>query len=135
MRELMQQALRFGSVGAGATLVHLTLFVLIIEQLGTPALLANAVAFALAVPASFIGHCRFTFPVAAGRRAHGPALCKFALSATAGLALNSLLAYGVVDVLGWHYGYAIVLMAVLTPSSLFQLGRFWAFSPRSAVQP
>jgi hypothetical protein len=48
--------------------------------------------------------------------------------ALAGLALNSLAVYLVVNRLGLPYQYALVLMIGVVPLLVFALSKFWAFA-------
>lgn len=127
---LFAQGLKFGVVGGLATAVHLVLFVLCIELAGMAPFWANLPAFAVAVLVGFLGHFLWTF-----RRRDGGgtglwwgALGKFAVTAALGLAMNSLIVYAVVDVSGFAYGYAALLMATATPAAVFVISKFWAFA-------
>jgi putative flippase GtrA len=129
LRGVALQYVRFAGVGALATSVHVTLFAVLLELLPISALVANLVAFGAAVLLSFAGHCRWTFRLRGG---HGPALRRFSVVAVLGLGLNSAIAYGIVDRLGWHYAYAVVPIATITPVTLFLLSRRWAFRASTA---
>jgi putative flippase GtrA len=100
-----QPARQVGSAGGGAavrqgaTAVHVTLFAALIERLQISALLANLAAFGAALLLSFVGHCRWTFRL---RDDYWPALRRFSVVAVLGLGLNSAIAYGIVDRLGWY---------------------------------
>jgi putative flippase GtrA len=124
------QYIRFACVGAAATGVHVALFAILIELLQISALVSNLAAFGAALLLSFVGHCRWTFRLRNGR---WPALGKFAVTAVLGLGLNSAIAYGIGDRLGWHYAYAVVAMVTVTPVALFLLNRCWTFAERAAI--
>lgn len=124
------QYIRFACVGAAATGAHVILFAILIELLQISALVANLAAFGAALLLSFVGHCRWTFRLRNGR---WPALGKFTVIAILGLGLNSAIAYGVSDQLGWHYAYAVVAMVTVTPVALFLLNRCWTFAQRAAI--
>jgi putative flippase GtrA len=129
---LARQYLRFGTVGIAAAAVHITSFVALIEVAGAPPLIANAIAFGIAVLVSFVGHFRWTFAGGSGRaiqhaRSARAALIRFVAVALLGLALNSLAVYLVVDALALPYGLAIVLMVTVVPGVVFTLSRLWAF--------
>lgn len=129
-RGLLVQGLKFGTVGGLATVVHLTLFVFLIELVGMQPFWANFPAFAVAVVVGFAGHFLWTFQHRdrEGASSWTPAFVKFAVTAVLGLLLNSLIVYGVVDVFGLGYGYAAALMATLTPAAVFTAAKFWAFT-------
>jgi putative flippase GtrA len=122
------QYIRFAGVGAAATAVHVALFAALIELLQISALVANLAAFGAALLLSFVGHCRWTFRL---RESHWPALRRFTVVAVLGLGLNSAIAYGIADRLGWHYACAVALMVTVTPVTLFLLSRRWAFADRT----
>ncbi|MGH6899039.1 MAG: GtrA family protein [Geminicoccaceae bacterium] len=130
LRDVALQYGRFASVGAAATAVHVILFVALIELLQSSAVMANLAAFGAALLLSFVGHCRWTFRLRSRRRS---ALGRFTVVAGFGLGLNSMIAYGIADRLGWPYACAIVLMVTVTPVVLFLISRFWAFAERSAL--
>lgn len=129
-RRLFVQGLKFGTVGALATGVHLSLFALCIELAGMRPFWANFPAFGVALIVGFAGHLRWTFRnPARGTTSRWPvAFVKFASTALIGLALNSLIVLGTVDTLGLSYVYAMILMATVTPAAVFILSKFWAFA-------
>jgi putative flippase GtrA len=125
---LVTQYLRFGIVGLGATLTHALIFVTAIELAGMAPLLANLVAFGIAVLVSFFGHCHWTFRRAGAAGPGVRALVRFVVVALTGLLLNSLIVYGIVHLLGWPYPIALLLMVSLVPLVVFALSRAWAFA-------
>ena len=132
MRHLLQY-LRFGSVGLVATVVHVLAFVTLIELAATSPLLANLLAFALAVLVSFGGHRRWTFrPEAAGPRHPKAALLKFILVALLGLTLNSLAVYLITELLDLSYRYALLVMIGIVPLIVFLLSKHWVFAGSAA---
>lgn len=130
--QLALQYVRFGTVGMAATATHVLIFAASIELAGVRPLMANMIAFPIAVLVSFIGNFRWTF-ASGGRGAAGigrparVALVRFAIIALIGLALNSLAVYLVVDALALAYGLAIVLMVTVVPGIMFTLSKLWAF--------
>lgn len=117
---------RFAIVGLGATALHVLVYAGTIELLALPPLLANALGFAAGVNISFVGHRRWTFgggpPVAARR-----SLARFWSVALVGFGLNSLFVQLVTGTLGLPYGWAIPLIAGVTPVLTFALSKWWAF--------
>lgn len=105
---------------------------LAIEAFAIRPMLANLLAFAIALAVSFLGHFYWTFrpegPVAA-RRASGAALARFLVVAMIGLALNSAVIYVIVDLQGWPYQVALALMVSVVPAVVFGLSKLWAFAP------
>jgi putative flippase GtrA len=128
---LALQYARFGTVGLTAAAIHVLVFVAAMELARLVPLVANFVAFGVAVLVSFFGHLQWTFrgQTAGGGRTQGRvALPRFILVALTGLALNSLAVYLVVNILAWPYYYAIALMISVVPLVVFVLSKFWAFA-------
>ena len=127
------QYLRFGSVGLAATGTHAAVFVIAIDLLALPPLVANSVAFACAVIVSFIGHFHWTFrDETVGKRqstvASRRAFARFAVVAMTGFALTSAVVYAVIDVAGLSYLVALVFMVSVVPIVVFLLSKHWAFA-------
>jgi putative flippase GtrA len=126
------QYARFGTIGLAAAAIHVLMFAAAIELAGLAALVANFVAFGIAVVVSFFGHSRWTFrgqTGGGGWHRQRTALVRFIIVAMTGLALNSLAVYVVVNLLAWPYYYAIVVMLFVVPLVVFALSKFWAFAP------
>lgn len=123
---LLLQYGRFAVVGLGSTLLHVLVYAGLIEYLAAAPLLANTVGFAVAVNLSFVGHRHWTFrsesPLDAKR-----SLIRFWLVALIGFLLNTLFVWLVTGVLGLAYGWAIPLIAGVTPLATFALSKLWAF--------
>lgn len=130
LRPFLFQGLRFGAVGGLATGLHLAIFALCIELGGMQPFWANFPAFSVALVIGFIGHLHWTFRHQNGKGtgAWPRAFTKFLVTALFGLLLNSLIVLGVVDMLGLKYGYAMILMATLTPAAVFTVSKFWVFA-------
>ena len=134
MNPLLRLALqyaRFGTVGIAAAAVHVLMFTASIELAGLAPLVANFVAFAVAVVVSFFGHFRWTFrghTAGDGWERQCAAFSRFVIVALTGFALNSLAVYVVVNLLAWPYYYAIILMIAAVPPLVFALNKFWAFA-------
>jgi putative flippase GtrA len=113
---------RFAAVGLGATLLHVLVYAGAVELLGTAPLLANALGFAAAINVSFLGHRGWTF-----RGAAPGSFGRFWAVALLGLALNTTFVHSVTGTLGLGYGWAIPLIAGVTPVITFALSKCWAF--------
>ena len=128
--QLLAQGMRFAIVGFLATGVHITIFVGCIEILGIAPLWANFPAFVVALIAGFIGNLTWTFR----SRHHGlgnnwkPAMLKYTLVSFIGLGLNTLAVYLVVNLLGYPYQYAVLLMVTVVPAAIFLLQKIWTFN-------
>ena len=121
---------RFGIVGVAATGIHVAVFSLLVELLRVAPVAASVPAFLSAMLASYGVNHRWTFGARGGHRTHLP---KYALVAAFGLCLNVLITYIVVNLLGYWYGVALILVVTLVPAATFLLNRNWAFKtlPRS----
>jgi putative flippase GtrA len=115
---------RFAVVGAAATLVHMLVVWLLIEQASLPPLLANLLAFLTAFAVSFSGHYLWTFgapgnPVRAMRRL-------FVISGSA-FAVNTVLLAALLRA-GWLTpSAAAVIAAGVVPAITFVASRVWGF--------
>jgi putative flippase GtrA len=121
----MRSLIRFGITGVLATLTHVALFVLLVEWAYLRPLYAAVPAFLAAVGVSYAMNYRWTFRADG---LHQVMLPRFVLVALAGLGLNLLITWMVVDVGNYWYGYALVLIIMLVPLVTYLLSRFWVFS-------
>jgi putative flippase GtrA len=125
------QYFKFGTVGLWATLVHVLMFVTMIEILALRPLLSNLLAFSVAVSVSFAGHFHWTFRPDSvehrGRPKSAP-LMKFFLAAFLGLVLNSMAIYFLIDMFSLPYVYALVVMIFVVPIIVFLISKHWAFA-------
>ena len=119
--------LRFAVSGGLATGTHAIVFVTLIEWLAVRPLLAAGVAFVIALFVSYGMNYHWTFSVSG---AHRIMLPKFFVVAVSGLLLNLGITYAVVDVAGYWYGYALLLVVLLVPLMTFVLSRLWVFSTK-----
>jgi len=130
-RAVLLQLIRFGGVGIAATLVHTVSYVGLIEFLLVAPLLANLIAFVVAVAVSYLGHSRWTFATdaTAYQAQKSPArFTKFVATTISGLLLNSLVVYLVTEVWRQHYGWSVVGMLTLVPAAIFVLNKYWVFA-------
>ncbi|MGD1876747.1 MAG: GtrA family protein [Kiloniellaceae bacterium] len=130
------QYVKFGAVGLAASLVHVTAFAGLMESEAVRAWQANVLAFSLAVVLSYVGHSRFTFRQAAGVETAGRppgerrAFARFIVAAATGLALNSAVAFLIVDYFGYAYVWAIAAMLLVVPLVVFLIAKLWVFGDR-----
>lgn len=122
------EILRFGIVGVGATLTHLGLLRVGVEWFGASPVLANGLAFCVAVLVTYFGQSRWVF------RSHGhdiARLRKFLLSVCGGLFLNVGIMALTVQVLGLNYLVGFVSGLVIIPAVTFVINKFWVFGRES----
>lgn len=115
---------KFGLVGVLATLVHVAVFLLLVQSRAASPLQASVPAFAAALALSYTFNRSWTFS-ATGR--HRRQLPRYASIAGLGLSMNLLIMYVVVDVLKWAYGAALALVVLSVPLATYFLNRRWTF--------
>jgi putative flippase GtrA len=124
-RALVGQFLRFGTIGVGATTVHFTVLLILVEALDVGAIAASSAAFCVAAGFSYLLNRTWTF---GSSRAHRAAVPRFFMVAVFGLLLNATVMYVGVHVLQAWYIAAQLVSAVVVPVSNFTLNKLWTFS-------
>lgn len=122
---MIKVLMRFAISGGLATAIHSILFVGLIEWFSMRPLFAAGVAFSVALLVSYGMNYHWTFSVSGPHRVMLP---RFVAVAILGLCLNLGITYTVVDVLGYWYGYALLLVVTFVPLMTFVLSKFWVFS-------
>ncbi len=120
----LRQIARFGTVGVGATLVHLAVAWLANHVADLAPYTANAVGFAAAFTLSYLGHFFWTFGRRQGHRRHLP---RFLVVSAAGYGLTNLIVWLVVGQLGHPFDAALVVILFTVPPATWALSRIWAF--------
>ena len=116
--------IRFGLVGVTNTLVHAGIVVTLMELLAPPAYVANGVAFMFAIVMSYILNSRFTFKTPASFLGYRRFLLVSLVSLALTLAITSL-----VEFLGWHYAFGLLMVIFVVPVLNYIVMKLWAFSP------
>lgn len=132
---LVRQYARFLLVGGGATLTHVVIFAVLMEGVMPVPLVANGLAFMVAVLVSFFGHFAWTYREHTRHlelRSARVELARFMVTALLGLVLNSLIVWLVTGLLELSYLHALVPMATLVPVLVFLVGRYWVFPSQQA---
>lgn len=126
-----RQFLRFGLVGALATLVHMLIGTILIHS-GWSALAANPISFLIAFVVSFMGHYGFSFSDQS--RDVATSLKRFALVAVSGFAVNE----GILAFLIWSDKLpqitALLLSTSIAAIVTFVACRNWAFQKMTEDQ-
>ncbi len=121
---MLSQSLRFGFVGAVATLVHLTVGSTWIALNVNP-LWANLWAFMTALLVSFLGHQFFTF------RGHGRPIrstaMRFFSVAVLGFVVNELILLTLTKLLQISPTLSLIISTLSVAIMTFILSRLWAF--------
>lgn len=121
----MSQLIRFLIVGLGATMTHFAVVIAGVEAFGFDVLVANGLAWGVALSVSYIGHYRWTFTATGEHLEHLP---RYTLVSFSGLALNLCAVWLLHHQLGTHYLVATTLGVTLSIIVTFLASRFWAFA-------
>ncbi len=121
---ILRQIIRFGTVGIGATLVHLAVAWLANHSAGLAPYGANAAGFAAAFTLSYLGHFFWTFARRAGHRRHLP---RFLVVSAMGYGLTNAVVWLVIGRMGGTFDAALAVILVTVPPTTWVLSRLWAF--------
>jgi putative flippase GtrA len=121
---MIGKVLRFGVSGGLATAVHVSVFVAVVEWLGVRAVVAAGVAFTVALLVSYGMNYHWTFSASGPHRVMLP---RFVMVAVLGLLLNLGITYAMVDMAGYWYGYALMLIVLIVPLMTFIFSQRWVF--------
>lgn len=124
MRALLRQIVRFLMVGGLATVVHYAVLVLLVRAFSVEPVLASGSGFVISAALNYWLSHRYTFR---STRGHTTALPRFAMVATAGLAINQVVLGALVSLTAAHYLVAQVLATACVMAWNFVLGRMWTF--------
>lgn len=120
----MGMMLRFAISGGFATATHVLVFITLVEWLSVRPVAAAGAAFIFALFVSYGMNYHWTFSVSGPHRVMLP---RFVLVAVLGLLLNLGITYAVVDMAGYWYGYALLLVVLLVPLVTFVISKLWVF--------
>jgi len=121
----MGMLLRFAISGGLATATHVLVFITLVEWLSVRPVVSAGAAFIFALFVSYGMNYHWTFSVSGPHRVMLP---RFALVAVLGLLLNLGITYAVVDMAGYWYGYALLLVVLLVPLVTFVISKLWVFN-------
>ena len=125
MIALLRQLAAFGLVGVCATLIHVTIAWLLIEQAALNGFVANACGAAMAFMVSYLGNARITF---ASERGLWDAGLRYLVVTLVSLILSSaILMFTQANGLPTS-AYALIVVLTVPPTT-FVLAKFWAFAP------
>jgi putative flippase GtrA len=123
--------LRFGAIGALATMVHLLIGTMLIQS-GRAPLTANGIAFATAFMVSFLGHLSFSF---ADHQADPlAALWRFGCVALTGFGINQVILSGLLHLSDLPPPPSWPRPVPSSAALSFVFSRQWAFRPASAAR-
>ena len=122
------QISRFAVVGAVATLVHVSVALLVTSVFALAPLVANLAGFCVAVAVSFWGHLWVTFRVKEPRRQH---LYRFIVLSLTSLSASSLIT-ATLTYLGGSMFVAMSFVTLIVPGVSFFAAKLWAFATITA---
>lgn len=119
----MRELAVFGAVGVLATLTHYFSAILAVELLGFHVMVANVLAYCVAVGVSFFGHSILTFRVAMSRSR----FVKFITVSLSALAVSQALLW--LLTFSALFGHRINMLAVVfvVPIYSYILNKFWVY--------
>lgn len=121
-RTLFVPLLRFGVSGVLATAVHVIVAITLIDRFGVGPTLANATAFCVANPCSYLLNTFWSFSA----RPQRASLVRFVAVSLFGLWLTTMTA-GAVERLGGNHWLGIIAVVLIVPPATFLLHRFWTY--------
>lgn len=124
MPPLRLQIGRFGVIGGAASVTHVVVGLWTVTKLGISPLIANMLAFSLAVVVSYVGNHGWTFERIGRHDRHFP---RFLIVSLIGFALNQLIVYGTVNICGLDYILGLAIVVLVIPTLSFLMSRYWAF--------
>ena len=130
--KLIFQYAKFGVVGVLATLVHIGMFVTLIETFRVWELLSNFIAYCTALGVSFFGHSYWTFKADPSKDndkglTKQNSFIRFWVVSLSGLVINTMIVFLVTETWQASYYYAIALMVTVTPLFVFTVSKVWVF--------
>ena len=128
MPTVLRRFARFAVVGVLATLTHVAVFTAAIEGAHVEPVLANALAFCVALVVGFTLNRHWTFAAHGGKDAR---LWRYAVGALVGLAVNSAIMAAVVHGAHWSPYIGLALGLIVVPPLTFALNQLWVFRPRA----
>lgn len=121
---MWRQLLKFGLIGALATLVHIVIGAILVQS-GWPPLIANAFAFVTAFFVSFVGHLGYSFADQEPDRISS--LWRCGLVALAGFLCNEILLAVLLTMRLLPDTVALGASTTCAAAMTFSLSKYWAF--------
>lgn len=125
-RAVMWQLFRFAVVGSSAALVHFFTVVALVEAGWLSPLVANVIAFLIALQVSYWGHRSWTF--AHSQQRHLTAFSRLLVVSTLAFIANEGLFYLLMKQLSLPYPVALMIVLSILPLAVFSLHKCWVFN-------
>jgi putative flippase GtrA len=119
---LLRRAIRFTSTGFLVTAEHVLIATIFIEYLMAKPPVANGIAFLLATLTSYLINTIWSF----SGQLHRKSLVRFIAVSIIGFLL-AILVSAIVHIIGFHYLYGIITVALLVPPMTFILHNYWTY--------
>lgn len=127
-QEVLMQLVRFGMTGGFVTLLGIGAYLLAAMRFDVAPLLANVLAYALAVATGYVLHSRFSFRGHGRRDNVARTTSRFFIVSMASLGLNSLFVWVLTGPMGGPDWWPTIPMLFVTPLVTFSLNRHWVFA-------
>lgn len=121
---LLAKAIRFGCVGVLSGAIYALVTTALVAGLGWLPVPASVAGYCASVPASFLGHRRFSFR--SNGRWTGEAL-RFGFTQALNISVTAGSMYGAMRWLGGQYGWGMVGAVILVPIANFVAMNLWVF--------
>ena len=121
------QFLRFGMVGVMLTLITAAGYWLLSSVAGLDPFVAMTLAYGPAMAIGYIAHGRFTFAGHEGQMSPGQRIVRFLGVNAAGLGLNQLFVWMLVDLAGGPTWWPVIPIVLVTPVATFLLQKRLVF--------
>ena len=123
--KFLAQFSRFLVIGGLATAIQYGVLIALVQLLDFDPVIASATGFVISALANYALNRRYTFRSSQGHQTAAP---RFAIVATSGLLLNTLLMWVIGTMLKQHYLLAQILATGAVLAWNFWLHRHWTFS-------
>ncbi len=115
---------RFSVVGIVATVVHVSVAILVIDYAGVSPVAGSVIGFLAAFLISYIGHFRFTFQVRGRYRDY---VLRFAVGSLVSFVLSTVLVWVLTGPLRVDAKLALVATGIVVPITNYLINRLWVF--------
>lgn len=118
------QFMRYALAGAVGTAFHYATLVGLVQFAKASAVLASTLGALVGALVNYVLNYRWTF---ASKRSHDKALPRFALVALAGIAINAVVMFALLQYVGVHYLVAQVIATAVVLFTNYHANRAWTF--------
>lgn len=132
------EVVAFAAVGLTASVVHFVTALLLIENWQITAWIANILAFAVALPVSYLGHSHVTFSARRNRRASAVSpqtFGRFLQLAVSGFAINQTSVVLFIETLGLPHRPVLFFTIFGVAGVTFVASKYWAFRGNHGAAP